>query len=978
MEISGKMKHYTHKWPFYLIFIVLMLCLGQWSFAQTNAGYFIDFSPLNNGFGIVSNKTAAPIVLAGNDYPGVKKIARLFQADIKSVSQIEPQLFINQIPKSKQIILIGTIGHCNLIDKLTVSGKIDVSDIKGKWETSLIQVVEQPFEGVEKALIIAGSDKRGTIYGMFDISRKIGVSPWHFWADVPAKKHDEIFVKPGRYILGEPKVKYRGIFLNDEEPALGRWAVKNYGGFTSGFYEKVFELILRLKGNFIWPAMWWASFNTNDPLNPELADEMGIVMGTSHHEPMNRAHAEWTPFRKQGEKWNFAQNPENLKKFWREGIERMGNRESIITLAMRGDGDEAMEEGTNIALLENIVKEQRKIITDVTGKKIEEVPQVWALYKEVQEYYNHGMRVPDDVTLLLCDDNWGNVRVLPNLADPPRKGGYGMYYHFDFVGGPRNYKWLNTSPLPRIWEQMNLSYRYGVDRIWVVNVGDLKPMELPISFFLDFAWNPDNISASDMDDYVLNWAIEQFGGQDAKEIAEILKRYPKYNSRRKPEMLNFDTYSLLHYHEFETVVADYNKIAELAGKIYEKTDKEKKDAFYQLVYHPALACANLNEMYYALALNYLYARQGRAATNDMADNVKAMFEKDSLISVFYHTGLSDGKWDHMMSQPRIGYTSWQQPEWNILPKTKTIDIPQKAEMGLVLEGSDEDLGSGNAVGNLPLFDSYNRQTFYAEIFNKGSQAYNYQAKSNKPWVLISESKGKIEKQKRIKITIDWDKIPDGKQQAEITIKQQRGKTIKFAVNAIKYEENHKKPVTGFIERNGFIAIDADNYCKAHDSDGFRWQVLPDHGRTGSSVMAIPVTRAVEKPGSTSPHLEYRFFLQDLPKNGKLLVNFNVSPTLNFLQKGGLKFAVSIDDQEPVIINIHQDTEVPDWKYPNWWNTAVSENSIKKTSENMIEKPGQHVLKYWLLDPGIVLQRILIDAGGLKPSYLGPPSSLKME
>ncbi|MDP3435325.1 MAG: glycosyl hydrolase 115 family protein, partial [Bacteroidota bacterium] len=471
-----------------LCFLSLVFTFPSQAQKQQPKTGIITFSKEKQDISIVTGGTAVPIVIDAGEFPGIVRVAKLFQDDIFQVTSLKPELVVGELPKSESIIIAGTIGKSKLIDQLVASGKLNISDLEGKWETSLIQVIKNPFPRIKQALVIAGSDKRGTIFGLFDLSRQIGVSPWHFWSDVPAKKHSELYARSGRYISGEPKVKYRGIFLNDEEPALGRWAVKNYGGFNHQFYEKVFELILRLKGNYLWPAMWWASFNTDDPINPELAEEMGIVMSTTHHEPMMRAHAEWKI--KKGAAWNYETNKDTLQQFWKEGIERMDKHESIVSMGMRGDGDMAMTAETNIALLEKIVADQREIIENVTGKPASETPQLWALYKEVQDYYDNGMRVPDDVTLLLCDDNWGNVRKLPRPDDKPRAGGYGIYYHFDYVGGPRNYKWLNTSPLPAVWEQMHMAYEHGVDRIWLVNVGDLKPMELPISFFLDYAWNP--------------------------------------------------------------------------------------------------------------------------------------------------------------------------------------------------------------------------------------------------------------------------------------------------------------------------------------------------------------------------------------------------------------------------------------------------------------------------------------------------------
>jgi len=939
--------------------------------AVNNSNY-VAFESEDSAFPVVSEGKATPIVLSDNEHSGVVKMSKLFQKDIKMVSGIFPKLEIGKLPQSDVLIVVGTIGKSQLIDQLVDQGKINIDDVKGRWETSLIQVIDNPFGGVKKALIIAGSDKRATIYGMFDLSRKIGVSPWYWWADVPVQKHDAIFVKGGRYNLGEPKVKYRGIFLNDEEPALGRWAVEKFGGFNHQFYENVFELSLRLKGNYLWPAMWWASFNSDDPMNPKLADELGIVMGTTHHEPMMRAHAEWKPYG--GGEWNYATNKGQLDKFWSEGIERMGNYESIVTMAMRGDGDVAMGEGTNIALLENIVEEQRKIIADLTGKSIEETPQLWALYKEVQEYYEKGMQVPDDVTLLLCDDNWGNVRHLPESNDSPRRGGYGMYYHFDFVGGPRSYKWLNTSPIPRVWEQMHLTYQYGVDRIWLVNVGDLKPMELPISFFLDYAWNPEAIQADDLEQYTISWATEQFGAEHAEEIALLLRMYPKYNARRKPESLYSDTYSLIHYREFETIVNDYQALEQKADAIYNQLANNKKDAFYQLVYQPIQICSNLNQLYYYHAKNLLYASQGRAATNQMADKVKELFKKDAEITEHFHTQLAKGRWNHFMAQPHIGYNSWQQPDKNYMPPVKEIKVPVQGKLGLSVEGSELWWPKEQSLASLPLFDSFNQQLFYIELFNMGLNAIDYSVSSDADWVNLSSRKGKLEQEQRIEISVDWTKTGQGTHTARVKVEPKVGEAVEFEVLARKYNHEKIKP-KGFVEQNGYVSIEAPHFTNAVNTSEITWQSIPDMGKTQGAVTAHPVTKGVEMPSIETPVLEYAFTLLEKPENGEVEVQTYLSPTLNYLGGEGLRFAISIDDEEPQIINMHEGTEVPDWKYPDWWNSAVLNNIIVKKSTHKVVEPGNHVLKYWLVDPAIVLQKLVINNGGAKPSYLGPPESI---
>ena len=557
-------------------------------------------------------------------------------------------------------IIIGTIGREGFIEDYL--SPEDLSSLQGAREKYILKA------SGDGKVIIAGSDKRGTTYGIYALSAAIGVSPWYWWADVPSVHRDRIYILNGSYTEGEPKVYYRGIFLNDEAPALTGWVNENTDGYKSGFYRRVFELLLRLKGNFLWPAMWDAAFYDDDPLNMYYADEMGIIMGTSHHEPCARAQKEW--HRYGSGPWDYNKNRRELMDFWRGGIERMKDTEDVVTIGMRGDGDMAMEEGTNIALLERIIRDQRRMIADVTGKPASETPQVWALYKEVQDYYDKGMRVPDDVTLLLCDDNWGNVRKLPAMDDAPRSGGYGMYYHFDYVGGPRNYKWLNCNQVERVWEQMNLCYEYGVRKLWVVNVGDLKPMEYPIQFFLDMAWDPEAITPETIFDHTLKFAENQFPGSDAREIAEILSLYGKYARRVTPELLNARTYTF-DYGEWPKVLDEWNRLELRALRVLQSLDPRWEDAYYELVLFPIQAIQNVYEMYYSVAMNQ------KATTpqdiNYWADRVETLYERDSLLCAFYNHELANGKWNHMMDQTHIGYRIWQEPRRQVMPEVRRSD-----------------------------------------------------------------------------------------------------------------------------------------------------------------------------------------------------------------------------------------------------------------------------------------------------------------
>ncbi|MGH7460602.1 MAG: glycosyl hydrolase 115 family protein, partial [Longimicrobiales bacterium] len=642
-------------------------------------------------FPLASSGRVANLVVSSSDWPGVRRAAASLQSDLERVTGARPQLIEDSIPTNSSVVIVGTLGRSPLIDRLVREKRIDVSRLAGRWETFLIQSIDRPLPGVARALVIVGSDKRGTIYGVYDLSSQIGVSPWYWWADVPVRRQRELFVLPGVHTQGEPAVKYRGFFINDEAPALSGWARETFGGFNHQFYEKVFELLLRMKGNYLWPAMWGNAFNDDDKLNPQLADEYGVVMGTSHHEPMLRAQQEWRRYGKGA--WSYQSNADTLQMFWREGIRNMGTHESIVTLGMRGDGDMPMSEHGNIALLERIVSDQRKIIAEVTGKEAPATPQLWALYKEVQEYYDRDMRVPDDVTLLFADDNWGNIRRLPQRGAAARAGGYGVYYHFDYVGGPRNYKWLNTNQVERVWEQMQRAHALGANTIWIVNVGDIKPMEFPLQFFLDHAWNPAQWPVTRVTDYARAWAEQQFGARQAIQIGQLLASYTRFNARRKPELLDPGTYSLDNYGEGERVVNEYAELERTAGGIYNELPAEYRAAFYQLVLHPIQASANLNELYFVVAQNRRYATQGRASTNRMAARAEALFARDARISAFYNDTLAGGKWRHMMDQTHIGYTGWQQPPNNTMPAVNRIEVPVLAALGVTIDG--ELVAAGN-------------------------------------------------------------------------------------------------------------------------------------------------------------------------------------------------------------------------------------------------------------------------------------------
>jgi hypothetical protein len=575
----------------------------------------IEFTPVKGGFSLVSKGLARPIYLDSAEWPGVIRAAHDLQGDVRKVTHFEPALRISTLPPKESCVLIGTLGRSGLLDDLVKRGKLNVRSLRNKWESTLTQVVQTPWPGVPQALVVAGSDKRGAIYGTYTLSEEGGVSPWYWWADVPVKEHSALYARPGAHFQDSPAVRYRGIFLNDEAPSLTNWVLEKFGNYNHKFYEHIFELLLRLKANCLWPAMWNNCFYEDDPLNAELADKYGIVMGTSHVEPMMRADKEWSRAGYSPDAWNYQTHAKELEDFWAKGIERSKPYESMLTVGMRGKVDTPMSETANVQLLEKIVAAQRRIIGDHLSKDVTQVPQVWCLYKEVQDYYDKGMRVPDDVTLLWADDNWGNIRRLPTPEERHRTGGAGVYYHFDYVGGPRNYKWLNTVQIERVREQMHLAYESGANRIWIVNVGSLKVKEFPLEFLMRYAWNPSKWNASDLQKYTARWAGEQFGPEHATEIADLIEGYTKYNARRKPELLSPDTYSLTNYGEADKVVRDYNELANRAKALGEKLPVSYRPAFYELLEHPILACANLNDLYVSAGKNQLYANQGRFSAN---------------------------------------------------------------------------------------------------------------------------------------------------------------------------------------------------------------------------------------------------------------------------------------------------------------------------------------------------------------------------
>ena len=605
-------------------------------------------------FHIAVKGITAGIIVDENDWKGVIRAAHDLGDDVRKVTGFPSQvrLLSSDSPRMKQpkSIIVGTIGKSRIIDRIIRQKKLDVSKVKGQWESYIIDIVDGN-------LIIAGSDKRGTIYGIYDISERIGVSPWYWMADAPIAHRDTLYYDGGCFIQPSPKVKYRGIFINDEWPSFGTWCNNQFGGINSKAYARIFELMLRLKANYFWPAMWDSRFNEDDPLSPQLADDMGIVMGTSHHEPMMRAHKEYVYRKDTIGAWDYATNKANLDRFFEEGLERNKAYDNLITIGMRGDGDVAMGNGNdedNMKTLKDVVDGQREIIERVYKKPASEVPQLWAIFTEVQRYYDAGFTVPDDVTLLLCDNNWGYIRRTGPEKEQARKGGMGMYYHIDMNGGPWNDRWINTTTAAKIREQLNLAYQTGIDRIWIINVGDLKPKEMPIDFIMHYAWNPDDYPADKIDQYMVDWARSIFGGEYAREIADIVTEYSNMNLERKPEVQRVGIYSV-ETGEAQRMFNRWDELEERTLSLSKKMPAEMQDAFYQLVEYPAVASAGVAKIYLAATL-------GDSIT------MQTLFERDKQMTDKYNKVIAGGKWDGMMLDKHIGYRMWSMPNENTLPQ----------------------------------------------------------------------------------------------------------------------------------------------------------------------------------------------------------------------------------------------------------------------------------------------------------------------
>ncbi|WRT69851.1 uncharacterized protein IL334_006842 [Kwoniella shivajii] len=995
------------------------------------------------------HKHATPLLLDSKDDQAIHVAAQTFAEDVHKVTGQRPRLYNDTLPHSiERALIVGSI-NSDLVKN--VKG-VKRDELEGKWESYSIGWEEQPLKGLKEGLIITGSDRRGTIYALYTLSEQMGISPWYFWTDTPVRPKDIVaFNRTKKLNHGEPTVKYRGLFINDEHPALWGWAQQHWNrdpwetAFQVEMYEKWFEMMLRLKSNYHWPAMWASMFDvdgldisngmpkipTPGP-NQVLANKMGVVMGTSHHEPMSRNKPEWDSFGVG--KWDYNENKDTLTEFWKYGAERAKGMETLFTLGMRGDGDEPLSGASN-ALVQNITNAQLGLLDDVYGDGSDKISKMWCMYKEVAGYYMNGLEVPDDVTVLFADDNYGNLMSVLPTDKQDHKAGAGIYYHVDYVGFPRDYKWTNTINLAKTWEQMNHARSFNTTSIWILNVGSLKPLEMPSEHFLALAYDSDAWPRNSVGKFLRAWAEREFGEEVAEETASIMSKYSLYAGRGKAELINGTTFSLTNYEEAERVLAGWNDLVVRAGKVYEKLDKATKPSFFQQVYMLCAGQANLNRLHIAVGRSHLYAFQARTAANEFAKEAIEAFYNDANITETFHSMLNR-KWDHMWDQVHVNYYGALEPIRDSLPAVKFVNpyLPSRPGIPIkehALPGYVAYLRvtAENFVGAWPgdtgkncdaLFkcpdptlltmDPYGAKTRWIDIGSGGPKDTKFTLKTDHDWLKISESKGQVKwdgsDDTRIYISINWDKVKipkDFKENNEIykteghvLIKGNDRTNVTITV-PIEVPPSPPSDFKGHIQGDGYLVIEAAHFTRRSSKDGYAFEEIEGYGRTLSGVEMLPSSTQNFTVGQ-GPELEYDFWTHgDNGKNAKNVeVIVQIGPTNNFIVGKELAFGIQLDDQSPKEIHpiptllLTDNVNEEPFKrsavgaVPSDWENAVSSENRNATLSFKLDdswkSSGKHTVKLYGMTTGIVFERIWIDFGGIKErgySYLGPPESVRV-
>lgn len=951
-------------------------------------------------FPLATAQGASPIYLDAADFPVVQIAAEALAADIQSITKAKPRIAVSAPTNAPSAVFIGTLGKSRLIDGLVTAKKLDVSRLAGAWESFVVATVANPLPGVKQGLIIAGSDRRGTAYGVFSLSEAMGVSPWQWWADVTPHPQAALWVRSGAVRQGSPAVKYRGIFINDEDWGLQPWAAKTFEPETKDIgpktYAKVCELLLRLKANYLWPAMHPSTRAFNFyPQNKVVADRYAIVMGSSHAEPLLRNNVdEWDP-KKYGE-WNYETNRAGVDRYWEEALQANGRYENVYSIGMRGIHDSAMpgpkDTAGKIKIMDQVFADQRELLSRYVNPDPTKVPQVFTAYKEVLDLYQKGLQVPEDVILNWPDDNYGYIRQLSNPQEQKRSGGAGVYYHVSYWGAPYDYLWLDSTPPALLWEEMSKAYDYGARSLWVLNVGDIKPAEKNIEFFLRLAWNPSQFGPDGEAEFLKQWATRDFGAQNGPAIAAILRQYYRLGAERRPEHMGWNLssrtpvtrtdFSPVNYgDEANRRLDDYAAITAQAEAIYAKLPSDRRDSFYELVLYP-VRCANwMNQKFLYTDRSFLYAAQGRSDANEWADKARQAYDKIQNETQNYNVRIAGGKWNNVISAaPRqLGVFA--------MPETAKFAPPAAAGLGVNVEGHVAVLSAAapttelealqarwgtqgdSAPDTLPVFDAATKPRRFFDVFNTGTTPSEWTAAPAAPWIRLSLNHGPLLKSNRIWVDLDWSKVPAGENvTGTITV---RGAGVERIVKVPVFNPAAAKAgqLPDFIEADGVVSIDADHFTRRTDKGAAGWRTITGLGRSGNAVAVFPTTTASVQSAAEAktgaPSLEYDFWSFT---TGPASIRINALPTFRVHPGRGLRYAVALDDAEPVVVDLEKAGK---------WEEGVLQNSRVGVAPAAIDAAGKHTLKIWMMDPGVVLDKIVMDLGGLKPSYLGPPETRVM-
>ncbi|WP_078492185.1 glycosyl hydrolase 115 family protein [Streptomyces yerevanensis] len=926
-----------------------------------------------SGFPLVRGGVAVDLFVDPADDPAVVRTAGDLQTDVERVSGAKPRLLHTVPKKAEHVVLMGTIGASPVIDRLIKERRLDISRVKGRWEASVTQVVERPLPGVKRALVIAGSDRRGTVYGIYDTSERIGVSPWYWWADVPVEHRDTVTVPAGPLKRYEPSVRYRGIFINDEQN-LTTWSHrtqepdKNIGPET---YKRVFELLLRLKANYLWPAMHpYSDFFNKHRENPELADRYGIVVGSSHPEAVlrNGVH-EWESWAEEHRGadgslpvYDYTVNPGVISDYWRARARQNAAYESSWTLGMRGLHDSALETRhattipEKVVVMNDIIADQRRILAEEVGAEVR--PQIFIPYKEVLELYNAGVQVPDDVTLIWPDDNHGNMRQLPDEAERRRPGGNGIYYHLSYWGRPRSYLWLDTTQLSKVWQELRRVYDHRADRMWIFNVGDIKSIENGLSFCLDMAWDVDRWGPDNVEEFLVEWAGRQFGRRHGREIAAIRTEYYRLAAERRPEFIDRGIFSTVqHGDEAGRRTAAYESLLERTRALGAKLPDAYRDAFYELVEYPVHGAYLMNLKFYWADRNALAVRQGRGAgTNRFADLAEAAHAEEQAITKRYNTEIADGKWDGIVNP----YPS-QIPKAPGRPTVSRVAAQETSGLGVAAEGNDT--GADRPLS----FSSYTRDRRFADVFNTGFVPFDWSAAVSSPWIRLSASGGTVTDQTRVWVEIDWARVPEGSHEATVTFTG-AGRSIDVPLRVRADGERARERARGYVESHGYVSIVAAHFDSRVGRGGARWQTVRGLGRHSAAVETVPSTAApvTADHATRAPELRYRVRFDG---TGTFPVTVFRLPSLD--ERGHRRVAVGLDDG-PVTVLSGQ--AVATGNRGDAWARNVEEGIEKLTATVTVTEPGEHVLRVFMADAAITVDQIVVNTGGLPDSYLAPPES----